>query len=624
MKKKIFTFLTLLVCTVTGAWAQTTLFSWTSKTGISNTDISAGTYTFTNAAPGDWLATVSGGTVVMEVPENGNMRIRGSQLAFNSSNSYFKITLSEALAAGDQIDINSTGNTNNLWFSVDGTRPSKADNAAAVIVQGTTYTITPGNDLIGVNEFYIWRAGSTTQVGTFTITRPAPSTDPVIYADDASIKATESGVEVTTDIDVTGANLAASGTLTATLSPAVPGLTVSLASTAIDGDGAITTTATLHYTQTVNTKGETTLILSDGDYAKNVTISYTAKVTLTPLETISTATEWDFGSKVSGAKQFTTDEDKNTEWVYADIDGLTFTSPFNENALAFKGEYPFRDNSHKYAQNGILHFKTSVPGTVYVKFSDTGSTASSTATKRYLVVNDIQTPYWASRANNNSNPEIAYEERKNVEANIAVPAGDVYVNGTQALTIPILSFTPGEATSVSATITAAGVASFSSMYEVEIPAGVTAYYASAGDGSSVTLTAIDGDYIPANTGVVLKGAANTYSMTVTSTGAALAGTNLLRPWLNEGEPTDATYYTLAAGPSFAQSTGGTLAAGKAYLVLPVGGARELSINFGEVTGIKNIEAQKQESGDCYNLAGQRVAQPTKGLYIVNGKKYIVK
>ena len=26
----------------------------------------------------------------------------------------------------------------------------------------------------------------------------------------------------------------------------------------------------------------------------------------------------------------------------------------------------------------------------------------------------------------------------------------------------------------------------------------------------------------------------------------------------------------------------------------------------------------------YNLAGQRIAQPTKGLYIVNGKKYIVK
>ena len=29
-------------------------------------------------------------------------------------------------------------------------------------------------------------------------------------------------------------------------------------------------------------------------------------------------------------------------------------------------------------------------------------------------------------------------------------------------------------------------------------------------------------------------------------------------------------------------------------------------------------------GKCYNLQGQRVEQPTKGLYIVNGKKVIVK
>jgi len=29
-------------------------------------------------------------------------------------------------------------------------------------------------------------------------------------------------------------------------------------------------------------------------------------------------------------------------------------------------------------------------------------------------------------------------------------------------------------------------------------------------------------------------------------------------------------------------------------------------------------------GNFYNLAGQRVAQPAKGLYIVNGKKVIIK
>ena len=44
---------------------------------------------------------------------------------------------------------------------------------------------------------------------------------------------------------------------------------------------------------------------------------------------------------------------------------------------------------------------------------------------------------------------------------------------------------------------------------------------------------------------------------------------------------------------------------------------------GEATGIEAVKAAKND-GEFFNLAGQRVANPTKGLYIVNGKKYIVK
>ena len=41
------------------------------------------------------------------------------------------------------------------------------------------------------------------------------------------------------------------------------------------------------------------------------------------------------------------------------------------------------------------------------------------------------------------------------------------------------------------------------------------------------------------------------------------------------------------------------------------------------TGIENVKAVETK-GEFFNLAGQRVAQPTKGLYIVNGKKAIIK
>ena len=146
------------------------LFSWLPKTGLSNADISARTYDL----PGDWLTSVSGGSAQLYVPSDGNMRIRGSQLAFNSNNAYIHIELDCALAAGDAIDINSSGNTNNIWLSLGSTRPSKAADAAAEIVQGTSFVLssTRGATLIGEKEFYVWRNSSTTQVGQFTITRP--------------------------------------------------------------------------------------------------------------------------------------------------------------------------------------------------------------------------------------------------------------------------------------------------------------------------------------------------------------------------------------------------------------------------------------------------------------------
>ena len=74
-----------------------------------------------------------------------------------------------------------------------------------------------------------------------------------------------------------------------------------------------------------------------------------------------------------------------------------------------------------------------------------------------------------------------------------------------------------------------------------------------------------------------------------------------------------------------ESTPATVPVGKAYLQF-VGelDAPFLYIGSGQTTGIESIEAAKAAKGVYYNIAGQRVAQPTKGLYIVNGKKVVVK
>ena len=55
-------------------------------------------------------------------------------------------------------------------------------------------------------------------------------------------------------------------------------------------------------------------------------------------------------------------------------------------------------------------------------------------------------------------------------------------------------------------------------------------------------------------------------------------------------------------------------------------ANELTMDFGEgnVTSISVLENEAMPVGNYYDLQGRKVSQPTKGLYIVNGKKVIIK
>ena len=74
------------------------------------------------------------------------------------------------------------------------------------------------------------------------------------------------------------------------------------------------------------------------------------------------------------------------------------------------------------------------------------------------------------------------------------------------------------------------------------------------------------------------------------------------------------------------ATNNTLPAGKAYLQLPTSSsARSFTVSFeDDVTGIDATPIQEDEDGSYYNLAGLRMGNPKKGLYIINGKKAVVK
>ena len=181
---------------------------------------------------------------------------------------------------------------------------------------------------------------------------------------------------------------------------------------------------------------------------------------------------------------------------------------------------------------------------------------------------------------------------------------------------------------VSATISTAEYATFVSPYATDFSTtGVTVYTATAGE-TSVTLNEVASGKVPANTPVVLyKAGADGSVIDVPVVASADAvGSNDLK--VSTGTDV-ADMYVLASkgsGVGFYKWSGTSdLSAGKVYLQ-GASSAREF-LGFGDVTGIESLTpspSPKGEGSEYYNLAGQRVAQPTKGLYIVNGKKVVLK
>ena len=183
----------------------------------------------------------------------------------------------------------------------------------------------------------------------------------------------------------------------------------------------------------------------------------------------------------------------------------------------------------------------------------------------------------------------------------------------------------GDATEISATITSAGWATLYTDYALDFSgvAGLTAYTATVSE-NTVTLTEVTN--VPAGTGVVLQGTEGNYTIPVIDSSTTDQGD--LQGSTSKATTADGTQYVLAmnneGNAQFAPATSGTIAAGKAYLVVAGGGESRLNVVIaGETTGIKAIEAQEAQEG-IINLQGQRVAKAQKGLYIVNGKKAIVK
>ncbi len=165
----------------------------------------------------------------------------------------------------------------------------------------------------------------------------------------------------------------------------------------------------------------------------------------------------------------------------------------------------------------------------------------------------------------------------------------------------------------------------SNSYSVDVNTKV--YVADADPvGTTITLKAIDG--IPAAVPVILhtSSSEDSYKMTLTEKAAATytyTGTNKLI-WTSSAVDNKYRLGFGASGVGFYPYSG-TPSSGAVILDIAAS-ARSLTLGFeDEATGVADVRGKMADGrSDIYNLNGQKVLNPTKGLYIMNGKKVIIK
>lgn len=168
---------------------------------------------------------------------------------------------------------------------------------------------------------------------------------------------------------------------------------------------------------------------------------------------------------------------------------------------------------------------------------------------------------------------------------------------------------------------------------LNIPDGIKAFYGSVSEDNALVLTEVDGGVIPAEAGVVLwdENATTTYvkSLGINADATVEAPeTNKFEGWVftrvNENK---GYYYSLGKmndHMAFYKYTGANLSGFRARIARQnAQGIQRLSFRFANPTSIEEVISGFQNNA-VYDLNGRRVTTPEKGIYIVNGKKVIIK
>lgn len=388
---------------------------------------------------------------------------------------------------------------------------------------------------------------------------------------------------------------------------------------AVAEDEEITLTV-VYRADVVVEKTSATLNIAVGETTLDIPFTYEdTEAILKGIENVTGDMIWDFTT--AGTSDITSD--RPTELVsFKNKTG--FSESFKYEYLEAAAPYFYR-NSNKCYQGSDLHFITTVPGTITVEFSNTGSNPARTAK-----INEYLDETKTSEGGKTKNT---------VECHVS--AGDVHIYGYETaaqnvnyLRIYNITFTADKTADIA--VGDLQTTTYSNTKAWQVPAGVEVYTATYTAGK-VTLHKVEESVVPANTGVIVYAPKGTYTANLTTTETTELANNDLKQTATEAVTATGTQYALvrekdAAGAYTGKacfgkmSVGQTIAQNKAYLeITDQSAAKTLSIGFEETDGISAATAaEKAQKGDCYTLDGKHMAKPVKGIYIMNGKKFTAK
>ena len=194
---------------------------------------------------------------------------------------------------------------------------------------------------------------------------------------------------------------------------------------------------------------------------------------------------------------------------------------------------------------------------------------------------------------------------------------------------------------ITLSVSNAGYATYYTDVAWQIPSGLEVGVVPSVDNTSLVIdwdTYNEGCIVPKKTGVILKNVGS-YDVSVMESSVSAPTNNLLHGSVNESttEVGDGyLYYKLANDSSkgigfyWGATDGGafTNGANKAYLALPASSLntkmRGFSLSDDNATAIKAIDNVTISNNKVYDLTGREVKNPVKGIYIINGKKTIIK